>query len=397
MAPLPSTLSVVQTLRIALVVNPFTLKRRGGGHAAELARELLGRGHTVRGFGAAPGDIPRSAHQPRVDGGVAPDEGMGLLGFQPDVILAYDALSPAAWLAARRARKLGVPWILVEEGLPEVGSPLQRFMRGAGRRLWGSYVRRSVDRVIVSDPAAAERAAQLGFDPKQFEEVVGGIDLVAHRPNLASHLFAEHGIRGRAILRFGGLEEGRGTGVLIDAFARTVGRREDWSLVLVGKGPAQPSFRAQVDRLGVGSRVHWLPQPRREERPGLMGSATLLASPGTDRKVGSLTVRQALACGLPVLASDIPRLRSYVEHDGTGQLVTPGDVDAWTEAIRVAAGSPVRRRRWGERARQVAQERFSWPVIAERIESICREVVAARSQAGEPDARASGAAAPQEG
>jgi len=380
-ASTPETLSpraLVQSLRIALLVNPFTLKRRGAGHPSELARELLGRGHTVRGFGAPLGHIPRSGSEPRVEGGVAPEDGMGIQGFKPDVILAYDALSPAAWLGARRARSSGAALVLVEEGFPDQGRPFERFLRSVGKRLWGAFVRRTTDRLVASDAAAISQVQRLGFPEAILEEVYGGVDLVSCRPGLSSHLFTEHGIRGRTLLTIGRLEESRGIDLLIRAFAETVGRRDDWSLVLAGRGSAKPSLRALADRLGVGSRVHWLGTPRREERAGLMGSATLLALPATDEDVGSLTVRQALACGLPVLASDLPRLRSYVDDDGTGLLIEPGDPGAWVDAIRIAAGAPVRRERWRQRARAVAEERFSWPSIAERFEGIMLEALAQR-------------------
>ncbi|MFT5050099.1 MAG: glycosyltransferase involved in cell wall biosynthesis [Chlamydiales bacterium] len=386
-----------QSLRIALLLNPFTLKRRGPGHATELARELLGRGHTVRGFGAPIGHIPRSASDPRVEGGVAPEDGMGLRGFNPDVILAYDALSPAAWLGARRARSSGAALVLVDEGFPDQGHPFRRFLRATGKRLWGSFVRRTALRLVVSDAAAIQRVRGLGFPEAILEEVYGGVDLVGFRPGLSSHLYSEHGIRGRTLLSIGRLEESRGIDVLIRAFAQTVGRRDDWSLVLAGRGGAKPALRALADRLGVGSSVHWLGSPRREERAGLMGSATMLALPTLDEDVGSLTVRQALACGLPVLASDLRRLRSYVDDDGTGLLVEPGNVDAWAEAIRLSAGAPERRARWRQRARAVAEERFSWPSIADRFEGIMLEALAQRELLVSRRGTKAGAPAAQEG
>jgi len=92
---------VTRPLRIAILVDPFTLHVKGGDHAPELARELLGRGHTVRGFGAPDGVIPRSGADPSSD---SASERPGVAGFAPDALIAYQSLSPAAWLGARVAR-----------------------------------------------------------------------------------------------------------------------------------------------------------------------------------------------------------------------------------------------------------------------------------------------------
>ncbi|TDJ76357.1 MAG: glycosyltransferase [Planctomycetota bacterium] len=357
-----------RSIRIALVVNPFTLRMKGGDHAPALAREFISRGHTVRGFGAPPGAIPRSSSDPIIEGGVATEDGLGLLGFQPDVIVAYDATSPAAWLGARRARKLHVPLLLVEEGFPEVGHPVERMLRASGRGLWGAYVRRTAFKVVALDAVASAQARREGFRADDIHVLPPGVDLTHYRPGLSSNLPFQHGIRGRILLRVGQLQEGRDLDVLIEAFARTVGKREDWSLVFAGTGSARGRLRALVDRLGIGARVHWIARPRREELPGLLGASTLLAITARDNDVRTLIARRALACGLPVIASDVPRLRELVEHDGCGLLATPSDIASWTATIQSAASSPMRRERWGLRGREIAEECFAWPQIADEFE-----------------------------
>lgn len=387
-----------QAIRIALVVNPFTLRMKGGDHAPALAREFISRGHTVRGFGAPPGAIPRSSSDPVVEGGVAGEEGLGLLGFQPDVIIAYDATSPAAWLGARRARKLRVPLLLVEEGFPEVGHPMERMLRAIGRQLWGAYVRRTAFQVIALDAVASAQAVREGFREETVRVLPPGVDLTHYRPGLTSSLPLQHGIRGRILLRVGQIEDGRDLNVLIEAFARTVGKRQDWSLVLAGDGSARARLRAMVDRLGIGSRVHWIARPRREELPGLLGASTLLAVTARDDDVRTLIARRALACGLPVIGSDVPRLRELVEHDACGLLAAPSDLDSWTETIQAAASSPMRRERWGLRGREVAEECFAWPQIADKFERALLEAHT-RTSEGTDEAAGNGEAetAAQEG
>ena len=377
------------SLRIALLLNPFDLAVKGGEYAPQLARELLGRGHTVRGFGAPPGVIPRSGTDPGASGG---SEARGVVAFAPDVILAYDALSPAAFLGARASRKLGVPLLLVEAGTRAAGLPHERFLRWLGERLWGPFVRRYAKRVIALDPVAEQQALAEGFQGDRIHVLPQGVDLNRYRPGLSSSLLAAHKARGRVLLYVGRVSEGRGLDLIIQAFANTVGQARDWSLVIAGSGPdaARRSLRAQVDRLGVGAGVHWFSLPREEELAGLLCSATLLLVPAVDDRVRGVQIPRALACGLPVLAADLPRLAHVFEDDGCGLLVKAGSAEAWTNGIRKAVSSPEARKRWGQRARAIAEERLDWAVIARSVEGLMEEATHTEEPSEEPGrARAS--------
>jgi glycosyltransferase involved in cell wall biosynthesis len=371
---------VSRPLRIAIVVDPLTLSAKGGEHPARLATELLGRGHFVRGFGAPPGHIPRSS----ADLEEADSDRAGLVRFRPDVVLAYDALSPAAAYGARAARRLDVPLILVEADAPGGGSTWQRLLWRVGEVLFRAYVRRAAGAVVALDPVAHERAIREGFSPDVIKTFPLGVDLNTFRPGLTTHVVAQHRIRGRVVLFVGPLEAQRGAETLLAAFARTVGQRDDWALVFAGDGPERARLRAMSERLGVTGRVHWLPRPRREELPGLFGASTLLAVPATEDVVLGRNVARALASGVPVLASDLPRLRYFVEDGETGLLVAPGDVAAWADAIRRAASSPMARSRWARNARATAEARFDWRDVTTSFERLFEDVRAAAPEPAAP-------------
>lgn len=366
---------MTEPLRVALLLDPlsFSLDGRGlhvkwAGHAPELAREFLGRGYHVRGFGAPPGLIPRSSADEPADGGA----GGKLASFAPDVIVAYDALSPAAFRGARAARSAGATLVLVEGAWKGSLGWKDRNLRRAGELLWGAYVRRTAGAVVALDPLAEEQALKDGFAPEVVRVVPYGVDVQAYRPGLASTLVARKKIRGRILLYVGKLARERGVVPLLAAFARTVGQRSDWNLVLAGDGPLKAELRAMADRLGVGDRVHGL-EPRDEELPGLLGASTALALPALGNEVVGRHAARALACGLPLLAADLPRLRPFVEHGENGLVVPEGSVEAWASALQQLSGSPLTRARWGRRSRELALERYSWPAVAARFDELFLE------------------------
>ncbi len=375
--------NVSHPLRIAIVVNPFTLGRKWGAHAPELARELLGAGHTVRGFGAPPNALPRSGGDPEVDGGPMAEDVVGVAGFQPDAIVAYDSLSAAAWVAARAAKKLGVPLILVEAAAGDLRGR-QWLLQQLGRRVWGRAIRSAATHVVALDAVARARVLANGFPPSDVEVLPAGVDLALYRPGLTSGIVTRHHIRGRMLLYVGRLADARGLDVLVRAFAGSVGQREDWSLVLAGEGPSRPALRALIDRLGIASRVHWTGLPRAEELPGLLSSSTLLAIPALDDSVRGLNITRAMACGLPILVSDRPNLKQLVEHDRFGLVVRAGDQTAWHEALQRAAMSPEARRRWSQAARTAAEDLYAWPRVARRFETLALASRAAVARTSSP-------------
>ena len=372
---------VSNSLRIAVLVNPFMLHAKGGAHAPRLAKALRERGHVVRGFGAPPGTFASEAD--------AEEEAQGgLERFDPQAILAYDALSPAAWMGARQARRSGCPLVLVESGFTGSGPIHARFLRRAGEAMWGSYIRHTAQAVACLDPYAVGLAESEGFHAERIHQVPVGVDLERYRPGLSSSLLASHRVSGRVLLYVGRLDDRRGLETIIEAFGNTVGQRGDWSLVLAGEGGARRRLGALSHRLGVGARIHWLGLPSHEDRPGLIASATLLAVPALDESVRGKQIPRALACGVPVLASDLPRFREIVAHGERGLLVPPGDVEAWTAALRMASSSPEARRRWSRAGREYAQRELSWDAVATNFEGlIAHAEIEARARRELPSAR----------
>jgi len=362
---------MTSNLRIALLVDPLTVLVQGARHAVELKRELEARGHEVHVFGAPQSLL--AASDGALEGPEPPPVRMGgVLGLEPDVVIAYDALSPVALIGSRVARRRRIPLLLVEAGRIADRSLPQRALGRIGELLWGPYVRRTCTSLVALDPVAREHALAEGFGPARIHTLPQGVDLDRYRPGLPSPLVFEHRIRGRILLYAGSHESHAGLEMLIDAFARTVGQRGDWSLVLAGRRHAPPRLRATAHRLGVAARVHFL-KVGEADLPPLFASSTLVAQPARDDRTSGLTILRAMAASRPVIASDLPRLRYVVEPEGSGLLVPAADLNAWTRTIQRAASSPEARKRWGRRGRELVEERFSWRLLAADWERRLRE------------------------
>ena len=247
-------------LRIAFLVDPLSARVAGGGHAARLAAELAARGHELIDCGAdlGLGTSPEGRKLSPVDRALA---------FEPDIVVAYDGLSPAAWSGARVARRLDLPMVVVEPASTVGGALPWRFLRRLGERVWGSYVRSTTTAVVAVDPVARDLAISEGFPAARITILPEGVDLETFRPGCTSRLVSEHHIGGRLLTYCGPLEPGRGLELLVRAFGRTVGQRPDWTLVFTGDGPHRHRLRVEAERQGLGARVRWLPTPEAERAP----------------------------------------------------------------------------------------------------------------------------------
>jgi glycosyltransferase involved in cell wall biosynthesis len=170
----------------------------------------------------------------------------------------------------------------------------------------------------------------------------------------------------------GRIEERKGVGVLLDAIQDLEGVHLD----VFGEGPDRLRLQNMATRAGVGDRVTFHGFTAETELPNVYGGLDLLAVPSLRtaswvEQFGRVAI-EAMAAGVPVLASDDGALREVV--DGAGRLVPAGDVAAWREAIAQLAASPEERCRIAELGRRRATE-FSWDTVAARQRSFYDEVV----------------------
>lgn len=191
---------------------------------------------------------------------------------------------------------------------------------------------------------------------------------------------------------------------LLLAFQRAVGRSADSRLVLAGASEQSnyvETLRAQAETLGIGDRVLFLPDVPEEKKLSLYLAADIFISPSDNpQETFGLTVLEAMACGLPVIASDFDGYRDLVVRDETGFLVPtywgPGadvateiapvgferayhlllaqgiavDIERLADALGRLLKSEGLRRRMGEAGRARAIADFSWPFVIGKYEEV---------------------------
>ena len=146
---------------------------------------------------------------------------------------------------------------------------------------------------------------------------------------------------------------------LVDAFAQLRARRPDLAprlkLTIVGDGPLLPAVHAQVAALDLDDHV-WLPGARADVK-ALLHTFSLFALPSLAEGT-PVSMLEAMACALPVVASNVGGIPEVIDEGVQGLLVPAGDVAALAAALERHAGDAALRARHGRAGRARVEERF---------------------------------------
>jgi glycosyltransferase involved in cell wall biosynthesis len=138
---------------------------------------------------------------------------------------------------------------------------------------------------------------------------------------------------------------------LVEAFARALGNDPRWHLLMAGGGSLRDATAALAARLGIAKRVHLLGV--RADIPELLAACDLFAM-AADWEGSPMAVIEAMASGLPVVATNVGGVPELVEHGSTGLLVPPENPEALAESLAALALDERRRMEFGRRARERA-------------------------------------------
>jgi glycosyltransferase involved in cell wall biosynthesis len=200
--------------------------------------------------------------------------------------------------------------------------------------------------VCVSDNERAAGIAARTCDPARTVVIRNAVD-VTGAPQ------ARHDGAPPTLITVGRLKAPKDPVTLLRALAALP--TEEFAALIVGDGPDRPAVEELSARLGLGGRVR-LEGERRDVADLLAASDVFVLS---SRSEGlPVSVLEAMAAGLPVVASDVGGVSELVIDGETGILVRPGDPDRLAEALEGLLSDPDRRRRLGEAGRARAERLF---------------------------------------
>jgi glycosyltransferase involved in cell wall biosynthesis len=210
-----------------------------------------------------------------------------------------------------------------------------------GRMIHRVAFRRGVVPVAVAAEVARSFQKVYGFAP--VATIPNGIDVDRFlQPDAGREWRRAHGFSAedRLAVSVARLEPQKNPHGLVDAFARALPDNARWHLLLVGDGNLREEVCGHIARLRLGHRVHLL--GIRADVVDLLSAADVFVL-ASHWEGNPMAVMEAMAAGLPVVATAAGGVPEVVEHGVTGLLAPPGDTEALASALAELARDPQRR------------------------------------------------------
>jgi phosphatidylinositol alpha-mannosyltransferase len=357
-------------VRIA-VVCPYAWEAAGGVqvHVRNLAMRLRDREHDVAvlsaGWAAPREPWVRIVGRPvRVPyrGTVAPIAPLAyrrtrdvLASFDPDLVHVHEPLAPSVSMYATLTSPS--PVVATVHAYLDRSRAMER-AAPVLRRVWADVA------VGVAVSEAAARFLRRALGGVDLEIVPNGVDVAAwsQPARVADDLPA-----GRRIVWAHRLDPQKGFPVAVAAFAKVVDAVPEAVLIVAGEG----ADREALDLLtpSVRERVHLLGTVRNDELPAIHAAGDAFVAAAVGQESFGVVLLEAMAAGLPVVATDIPGFREVVTQGLHGLLVPPRDPEALAAGLVRVLTEPGLPERLGEAGREHARE-YDWAIVVERLEEL---------------------------
>jgi glycosyltransferase involved in cell wall biosynthesis len=239
---------------------------------------------------------------------------------------------------------------------------------------------RAAHRVVANSPAAAQQLLAERVPAGRISMISNGVDAgvfdegAAARPSAIPAPGAM-----RRIISVGNLRPEKGHDTLLDAAQRVLASGADVRIQIVGDGPCRSGLEALARERGIAGRVDFL--GHREDVPSLLAAADIFVLASRSEAFPNAAV-EAMAAGVPVIASAVGGLIDLIEPERTGLLVPPGDAAGLASALEKMLDRPADAARLGRAGQRAVRTRYSFGRMIDAFESLYLTEIAARRPLG---------------
>ena len=288
-----------------------------------------------------------------------------------DVVHLHYPFYGTAGLVARMRRRGDIKRLVMSLHMDATATGVKGLIFDAHRALFQKKILDSADALLVSSKDYAVHSSFARWKDRVIE-LPFGVDEKRFSPVQKPH--------GRTVVFVGGMDRPhafKGVDVLLHAFEELP---QDAKLVLVGDGELRPEYEKLAKGLGIGERVTFLGRISDAELPDVYRSADVLAFPSvTGAEAFGLVALEAQACGIPVVASDLPGVRTVVNDKVTGFLSPAGDAKELAAHLRLILENPGMAEEFGRAARERVLRSFTWDKHIDGLTEVYQNVCASRS------------------
>jgi glycosyltransferase involved in cell wall biosynthesis len=252
---------------------------------------------------------------------------------------------------------------------------------GTGRRFVEGIVLKRADAIVVNSEAIArDLVVNAGARRKGIRVIPNGVDLTLFHPRgegeggLRAEIWGEQAPE--CVGAVMSLTSKKNPAMLLEAARVVVAARPAARFLIAGEGPLRAQLETSVAAAGLRGRFRLV--GLRRDVPDLLRSIDLLALP-SDREGLPNVVLEAMACGLPVVATAVGGTPEIVREGATGRLAPPRDAGAFARAILDILSTPGEAARMGAEGRRVVVSEYGLDAMVDRTQALYDELLVSRA------------------
>lgn len=291
-----------------------------------------------------------------------------------DLVHAHGHVYMSSYIAGKVAKKYKKPFILTQHNTFIDYQSMLNILEHLNDLTVGKSVLKDADRVIVVSKKTMEYVLKLGADKSKTSVIYNGVDIDRFHPANKGESRKKLGLpkNRKIILSVRRLVYKNGLDTLIESASRVAQNHPDTLFIVAGKGPSRKLIQDRIKELGIEDNIKLTGFVPGRLLPVYYDAADYFVLPSASGEGLPLVLLEAMACGLPVVATTVGGTPEIIKHMKNGVLVPPRNPEAMAETISKLLserlGPAI-----GEEARKNVEENFSWEKNLRQLQDIYSE------------------------
>ncbi|MBI5680823.1 MAG: glycosyltransferase family 4 protein [Methanobacterium sp.] len=301
------------------------------------------------------------------------------LSHEIDITHAHYNMPYSDYVALRYAKKKNVPFVVTyhADAQDSGGNFIRNLATFIYNRTLLKKVLKGADVIIATSNSFINESRFLGDFKEKIRVIPNGINIEEFEINLSKEeCKAKLGLplNKKIILFLGNIVSYKGPDILIKAFNEIKDEVEDVELVFAGRGEMQGELIKMANDLGIIDNIRFTGYVDEELKPIYFKSADIFCLPSiTKAEAFGIVNLEAMACGVPIIASRLGGIPDIVKNEENGLLVNPNDSKSLADAILFLLKNEDIAQKMGNKGKRMVKD-YSWEKIAEETDKIYKEL-----------------------
>ena len=287
------------------------------------------------------------------------------------------------WRKRRQLKKRKIR-IVLHYHMDVVGQGAKKMIFSFHKKTMLPKMVKMADKIILTSLDYGQNSDLAKFiktDPEKFVEVPNGVDTAFFSPKSKDQaLMAKLGLETeeKIILFVGALDKAhyfKGVEFLLEAGERLVQAAYRWRLLIVGQGDMKEYYESLANQLRIHKKTVFAGFVSEADLPKYYNLAEVVVLPSIDKSEAfGLVLVEAMACGKPVIASDLAGVRSVIDNGQNGLLCQPQNADDLAAKINYILTKPEQAESFARHGLIKARTRYDWKIIGQTLDLIYKQL-----------------------